>query len=112
MMPNVYAKHAASVRSVMDYFGPSCPTITWAGNDIRCLPRDSANYKKLDPGGFRLEADISLVCMASDFGGINPKPNQLFTLGTDGTTYRVESFRVLTGGTLVRITGYHAQQGA
>jgi hypothetical protein len=111
-MPNVYAKHAASVASVMDYLGPACPTIAWSGNNIRCLPRDSANYKKLDPGGFRLEADISIVCLLADFNGILPKPNQMFTLNTDGTTYRVESTRVLTGGTLVRLTGYHQQQGA
>lgn len=97
-MPDVYAKHLASVKAVQAYLGPKCPVFTWAGNTYQMLPGSVMQRKDLGVGGFKLSSDLRFLVCSDAFPNPPPQLKQMLTYL--GINFRIDSIRTLPGGIL------------
>lgn len=84
-MPDYYAQHAASLKTLQRNLGAGCPQFGWPlGEDgapenwYACLPGGSDTGKTLGPGGWATDASVDVLVLAADFAA-NPPASKLPT---------------------------------
>ena len=112
---NPYYEHAEGIAELQNELGDDCPTITWRGVTLKCLISGSNRSKEIDPGGFGMESDLSVVCLRSEIG--YETDEQLVAallksqLNHNGHVYRVQAAVVAPGGKWVTIKAQDLNKG-
>ncbi len=71
------------------------PTFIWQGKTIPCSESQTVASQTLGPGGFTLEADLTLFVLAADMP--SPGPQELHTVTYKGLRYRIDKRAELPG---------------
>lgn len=121
-MPNVFAKHAASVAAVQRYVGTAAdgsacgPSLRYAGVEMACSASGEAWQQDLERGGFNDRTNRTVVVVETDLAGKVPEPKQTCLLRPNPNLawlpYRIVGSDLLPGGTLRRLTLECPQEGA
>jgi hypothetical protein len=111
------SEHAEGLVELMESMGNDCPVFTWNAQTIRCLPA-GANISKLQAiGGFGQDSDVTLCCLAADFGAYET-PNDCVKaalrtrMDYQGRAYRISSIVPFPGGQVFRVIAVDLSQGA
>lgn len=64
------------------------PTLTWKGEEYKCIPSSVQKIKVLDAGGFMVNTDLILTVRLDQFSEVFPEPQQTIT-------FRDKGFRII-----------------
>ena len=109
-MTDIYQLHADGIRQVQDYLGTACPVFTWSGADWLAMPDSVMRRKDLGPGGFALDADLTMTVLLAQFGSSQPALKQ--TLFYMGMVYRIDAITHSPGGYQAELKCNDAAAGA
>jgi hypothetical protein len=100
-----FGAHALALKQAMDILEPDCPRMVWNTATFRCMPSGDKQSALGSPGGFSLEAEMTLSCLVSDFGsGPFPVDKQQVTYpAKGGSLHKIAGVTTEPGGRIFRI---------
>lgn len=112
---NIYAIHAASLKSLQAEAGDTCPAMWYDGRSIPILPGGATYKTNNSQGGLSINSDLSLTILATNFPvgfDFNSMTSQNFNYpGQTGDLYSVDSIVKSPNGFQVRILANSAAEG-
>ena len=79
----------------------TAPTFTWGNVEYPCVPSQTVASQSLGPGGFSLEADLTLYVRVEVLPTPGPQENQFVTV--KGKRYRIDKLSTLPGDSILRL---------
>jgi hypothetical protein len=79
------------------------PTFVWNGGTYPCTVSSATRGKDIMPGGFGLDADLTLEVELSYFGEMANRPKPKQTITHAGQTWRIDRVSVLPGEPLLKL---------
>ena len=112
---NPFKIHSSDLADYQAEQGDDCPVMWYNGGAIRVAPGGATYKTQNSQGGLTINADLSLIVIASDFGNgfdFDNLTNQRFEYpGQGGNCYAADSVVKLPGGFMVRILANSAAEG-
>lgn len=112
---NIYKIHADSLRQLQVEQDDTCPAMFYNNGSIRVLPGGATYKSSNSQGGLSINADLSLVVIAEDFGAdfdFDSITNQIFNYpGEGGDQYAVDSVIKSPNGFQVTILANSSAEG-
>lgn len=101
-MPDVFARHNASLASLETYMSGGRPTVIWNALTLPCLSGSEVDGKSLGDGGYKITADVRIHLRTELFAGISrPKVKQTISYipraGAATVTLRIDEITNATG---------------
>ena len=93
--------------------GDACPKILWNGQQFRAMPSGARQGSDNTPGGFSLDADMSLAFLVGDFGG-GPFPDTTQVVvypAVGGDGYKISFITIMAGQRVGKMTLEAQAQG-
>ncbi len=108
---DVFAIHAAGLKALENEQGASCPQLYWNGALIDVLPGGARLKRENSAGGFSLDSDLKLTCLAADFPALPQSQDEFNYPGQNGKLYRIVSVTTAGNGYQLHIEANDANQG-
>jgi hypothetical protein len=98
---NPFSIHADSLKALQAEQGDDCPVLIYDGESIPILPGGAKFKRENAIGGFALDSDLQLTCLAADFGDIPPQAGE--TINYQSNDYTIESVTTAPTGLQLRL---------